>query len=108
MNFKQKYFSNFKQNKLVPIINLFYFSQILANKTIQSILKCESIGSVIYVSTKPRNITIGNFMDLIRLKKKDKEDKTLSTCKFFYPKYAIPIDLNPHSIDVSLIVRFDR
>ncbi|KAK8389815.1 hypothetical protein O3P69_009068 [Scylla paramamosain] len=74
-------------------------------QVIRTIRKCEAIQKLIYVTCKPDGFAMENFVKLGS--KKIKSPKARNTIPFI-PKYAVPVDLFPHTSHNELVMLFER
>uniref|UniRef100_A0A0P4WEC3 tRNA (uracil(54)-C(5))-methyltransferase n=1 Tax=Scylla olivacea TaxID=85551 RepID=A0A0P4WEC3_SCYOL len=74
-------------------------------QVIRTIRKCEAIQKLIYVTCKPDGFAMENFVKLGS--KKIKSPKARNTIPFI-PKYAVPVDLFPHTCHNELVMLFER
>lgn len=71
---------------------------------IRSLRRCEAIQKLIYVSCKPDGDAMKNFVHLGTPHKAAVVKKTIP----FLPKYAVPVDLFPHTNHTELVILFER
>lgn len=68
-------------------------------EVIRTIRKCEAIQKLIYVSCKPEGFAMVNFTKLVAKVKHSAP---------FVPKYAVPVDMFPHTNHTELVMLFER
>ncbi|XP_069960434.1 tRNA (uracil-5-)-methyltransferase homolog B [Cherax quadricarinatus] len=72
---------------------------------IHTIRQSTAISKLIYISCKPEGYAMENFVKLgSTLGPKNMKDKSAP----FVPRYAIPVDLFPHTNHMELVILFDR
>ncbi|KAG7167660.1 tRNA (uracil(54)-C(5))-methyltransferase homolog [Homarus americanus] len=72
---------------------------------IQTIRQCEAINKLIYISCKPDGFAMENFVSLGSTRSTGvKKDHSAP----FVPRYAVPVDMFPHTDHVELVLLFDR
>lgn len=74
-------------------------------QVIRTIRMCEAIQKLIYVTCKPEGFAMENFVKLGS--KKIKSPKARNTIPFV-PRYAVPVDLFPHTRHNELVILFER
>ncbi|KAK7087034.1 tRNA (uracil(54)-C(5))-methyltransferase -B [Halocaridina rubra] len=77
----------------------------LKPEVIQAIKQCEAITKLMYITCKPEGMAMENFMQLASNKVKGSSKKKTVP---FIPKYAVPIDMFPHTHHTELVVLFER
>lgn len=72
---------------------------------IRGIRQCEAINKLVYISCKPEGFAMENFVKLGSTRGiASKRDKTAP----FTPRYAVPVDLFPHTSHTELVILFER
>ncbi|XP_076033487.1 tRNA (uracil-5-)-methyltransferase homolog B-like isoform X2 [Oratosquilla oratoria] len=71
---------------------------------IRAIRKCTSINKLLYISCKPDGFAMENFVKLGSTRGKASKDDTAP----FVPRYAVPVDMFPHTEHVELVMLFER
>ncbi|KAK3887776.1 hypothetical protein Pcinc_008105 [Petrolisthes cinctipes] len=77
----------------------------LHQNVIRTIRQCEAITKLIYISCKPEGYAMENFVKLGSLKGKGKYKENTAP---FVPKYAVPVDMFPHTNHTELVLLFER
>lgn len=72
---------------------------------IRGIRQCEAINKLVYISCKPEGFAMENFVKLGSTRGiASKRDKSAP----FTPRYAVPVDLFPHTSHTELVILFER
>ncbi|XP_045608681.1 tRNA (uracil-5-)-methyltransferase homolog B isoform X2 [Procambarus clarkii] len=72
---------------------------------IQTIRQCDAINKLVYVTCKPQGFAMENFIKLgTTVRTMNKRDRSAP----FIPKYAVPVDLFPHTDHTELVLLFER
>ncbi|XP_066973393.1 tRNA (uracil-5-)-methyltransferase homolog B-like [Macrobrachium rosenbergii] len=77
----------------------------LRPEVIRAIRQCEAITKLVYISCKPEGSAMENFVQLASTQGKGKlKDRSPP----FLPKYAVPVDMFPHTHHTEVVILFER